>query len=230
MTEMTGEKLASYIDHTLLAATATSGDIKQHCKEAVEYGFCTVLTNPRWIPLVSELLIDSKVKVGSVISFPFGTELPKTKTTQAKEAIFAGADEIDMVADLASVIEGNRDYLLKDIKKIAKICHSMRPKVTLKIIIETAALTCEQKIFACQIAAEAGADFLKTSTGLHKAGGATTEDVYLLKANAAGCKVKAAGGIKTLQQTLDMIVAGADRIGTSSGVAIITEMIREKNQ
>ncbi|MBL7106705.1 MAG: deoxyribose-phosphate aldolase [Phycisphaerae bacterium] len=228
MTEI--QNLSSYIDHTLLTPTATSTDIERLCTEAIRYEFCSVCIHPRWISLAAELLIDSKVKVASVVGFPFGTELTKIKAAQAKEAIFAGADEIDMVADLAAIIEANDDYYLKDLMAVKKICHSMKPTVTLKVIIESAALTDQQKIFACRLADNVGVDFIKTSTGLHPAGGATIDDIKLMKINAPKCKIKAAGGIKTYQQAIDMIQAGAQRIGTSSGVQIIEQFKQDQNK
>jgi len=217
------KQLAGCIDHTLLNATATSEQIRQLCDEAKTYGFCAVSVNPRWVTLAAEQLHGSKVKVGGVVSLPLGADSTKIKVAQAKDAIFAGADEVDMVADLASIIEGDAKYLSNQLRAVLKVCRSMRPAVCLKVIIEAAALDGEQKIFACQIANEVGVDFVKTSTGMHPAGGATVEDVKLMKEYAPNCKVKAAGGIRTAQQALAMLEAGAERIGTSSGVQIINE-------
>jgi len=216
-------ELAGCIDLTLLDATATREQIEQQCRDAKTYGFHTVCVNGRWVPLVAELLADSKVAVGGVVSLPLGTDTTKIKVAQAKEAIFAGADEIDMVADLASIIEGDSNYLAYQLASVLKVCRSMRPVVVLKVIIESAALNDEQKIFACRIAQEVGVDFIKTSTGLHPAGGATVEDIKLMKETAPRCKIKAAGGIRTAKQALEMLAAGAQRIGTSSGVQIMTE-------
>jgi deoxyribose-phosphate aldolase len=218
------KQLASYIDHTLLEATATEERIKQLCQDAVEYGFHAICINPRWVPLAAELLHNTKVNVASVVSLPLGADSTKIKAAQAKDAIFAGADEIDMVADLAAIIEGDWQYLSSQLKAVLKVCRSMRPAVLLKVIIESTVLTREQKIFACQIANSCRVDFIKTSTGLHPAGGATVEDVTLIKENAPNCKVKAAGGIKTAKQAVEMLQAGAERIGTSSGVQIINEL------
>jgi len=128
-----------------------------------------------------------------------------------------------MVADLAAIIDGDSRYLLGQLQAVLKVCRSMRPAVLLKVIIESAALTDDQKIFACRIAQQAGVDFVKTSTGLHPAGGATLEDVKLMRESAPGCKVKAAGGIRTAEQAMEMLAAGAQRIGTSSGVRIVEE-------
>jgi len=157
------------------------------------------------------------------VSLPLGADTTKIKVAQAKEVIFAGADEIDMVADLAAIIQGDSRYLLGQLQAVLKVCRSMRPAVVLKVIIESAALTREQKKFACRIAQQAEVDFIKTSTGLHPAGGATLEDIKLIKETAPNCKIKAAGGIKTAKQTLEMLDAGAERIGTSSGVQIINQ-------
>jgi len=216
-------QLAGVIDHTLLAATATSDQIKQLCREAKEYGFFAVSVNPRWVALAAEELDGSKVKVGGVVSLPLGADSTKIKAAQANEAIFAGADEIDMVADLAAIIGGDSAYLSNQLLAVRKVCRSMRPPVLLKVIIESAALTREQKIFACQIADKCGVDFVKTSTGMNPAGGATVEDIRLMKEAAPRCRVKAAGGIRTVKQVLEMLEAGAERIGTSSGVQIINE-------
>ena len=217
------KNLACVIDHTLLDATATKEKIEQLCQEAKTYGFHTVCVNGRWLSSVAELLAGSKVAVGGVVSLPLGADSTKIKAAQTREAIFAGADEIDMVADLAAIIEGDSKYLADQLARVLKVCRSMRPAVVLKVIIESAALTNEQKIFACQIAKGVGVDFIKTSTGLHPAGGATVEDIKLMKETAPGCKIKAAGGIKTAKQAIEMLAAGAQRIGTSSGVQIVTE-------
>ena len=175
------------------------------------------------VTLAAEKLHGSKVKVGGVVSLPLGADSTKIKIAQAKDCIFAGADEIDMVADLAAIIEGDSKYLTNQLQAVLKVCRSMRPKVLLKVIIESAALTREQKIFACQIADKCGVDFVKTSTGMNPAGGATIEDVKLMKEAAPHCKVKAAGGIRTAKQAIDLLKAGAERIGTSSGIQIIKE-------
>jgi len=218
-----GKQLAGCIDHTLLSATATSEQIKQLCEQAKTYGFYSVCVNPRWVALAAEQLHNCIVKVGGVVSLPLGADLTKIKAAAARDAIFAGADEIDMVADLAAIIEGDSKYLVNQLQTVLKVCRSMQPKVLLKVIIESAALNKEQKIFACQIAEKAGVDFIKTSTGFHPAGGAMVEDIRLIRQTAPNCRIKAAGGIKTAKQTIEMLNAGADRLGTSSGVQIINE-------
>jgi deoxyribose-phosphate aldolase len=219
----TPEQLAGFMDHTLLSPTAAREQIEQLCQEAKEYGFCAVSLNPRWVSMAADLLAGSNVKVDGVISLPWGADTTKIKIAQAKENIFNGADEIDMVADLASIIAGDDRYLSKQLGEVRKVCHSMRPAVTLKVIIESAALTREQIIFACQIAQNAGVDFVKTSTGVHPAGGAKIEDVKLMKESAPNCRIKASGGIKTAKQAIEMLEAGAERIGTSSAVQIMSE-------
>jgi deoxyribose-phosphate aldolase len=216
-------ELAGVIDHTLLKPEATSEQIKRLCDEAKQYGFHSVFTNPKWTPLAADLLHGSNVATGGVVSFPYGSDFTKVKALQAKELILAGADEIDMVADISAIIEGDERRLARQLAAVRNVCHSMRPKVLLKVIIEAAVLTREQKIFICQIADKVGVDFVKTSTGTHHAGGATIEDVKLMKEYAPRCKVKASGGIRTAQDALAMLEAGADRIGTSSGVQIIEQ-------
>lgn len=220
---ISAEQLAGSIDHTLLEATATREKIEQLCQEAKDHGFHTVCVNSRWLPLVAEKMHNTKVQVGGVVSLPLGADSTKIKVAQAKDVIHAGADEVDMVADLASIIEGDSKYLANQLYSVLKVCHSMRPAVLLKVIIESAALNNEQIIFICRIAQDIGVDFIKTSTGLHPTGGASIEDIKLMKETAPNCKIKAAGGIKTAQQAIEMIDAGAERIGTSSGVKIINE-------
>jgi deoxyribose-phosphate aldolase len=221
--QISEKQLAGCIDHTLLDATATSAQIEKLCDEADEFGFHSVCVNGRWVNFAAERLAKSRVAVGGVVSLPLGADSTKIKVAQAKDAIFAGADEIDMVADLAAIIEGDSKYLQHQLQSVLKVCHSMRPAVILKVIIESAALNDEQIIFACQIAQKVGVDFIKTSTGLNPAGGATVQAIKLMKETAPRCKIKAAGGIRTAEQALDMLNAGAERIGASSSVKIITE-------
>ena len=223
MTVSNETELAAVLDHTLLKPEATISQIKQICDEAKHFGFHTVFTNPRWTPVVASLLHGSQVAVGGVVSFPFGNDFTKVKVIQARELILAGADEIDMVADIGVIIEGEEKYLARQFENALKVCRSMKPKVLLKVIIEAQALTREQKIRVCQIADRVGVDFVKTSTGTHYTGGATIDDVKLIKEYAPHCKVKASGGIRTAKQALEMLAAGADRLGTSSSVQIIEQ-------
>jgi len=220
---LSGQALAERIDHTLLRAEATQAEIARLCDEAVAYGFHAVCVNGRWLPWVADRLAGTPVQVAGVVSLPLGADTTKIKVLQAQEAIFAGADEIDMVADWAAIIEGDGPYLLHQFRSVLRECRSMRPPVLLKVIIESAALTHDQKVFACRVAQEAGVDFLKTSTGFHPAGGATVDDVRLMKETAPRCRIKAAGGIRTAEQALALLQAGADRIGTSAGVQIVSE-------
>ena len=221
---MTESDVAARIDHTLLKAEATQAEVLRLCDEAMTYGFHAVCVNGRWLSLTADRLQGTTVAVAGVVSLPLGADTTKIKVAQAQDAIYAGADEIDMVADLAAIVAGDAKYLLHQFLSVRKVCRSMRPAVLLKVIIESAALTTEQKVFACQVAEQAGVDFLKTSTGFHPAGGAAVEDIALMKRTAPGCRIKAAGGIKTAQQAMAMLEAGAERIGTSAGVAIIEEI------
>jgi deoxyribose-phosphate aldolase len=229
MTEkLTPETLAPRIDHTLLNAHATTDQIKRLCREAGEYNFHSVCVTPRWVPLAADILHGQTPCVCTVVGFPLGADTPRIKIAATKDAIMAGADEIDMVADLAAIIENDTRYTATEIALVARACHSMRPPVTLKVIIEAPALTEQQKITVCRIASDCRADFVKTSTGLLPTGGATPEDVKLMAENAPNCKVKAAGGIRTPDDCLKMIHAGAERIGTSSAVDIINRLAQDK--
>lgn len=218
------KQLAGCIEHTLLSATATQQQIEQLSREAAIFGFHSVCVNGRWIPFAAEILAGSNVAVGAVVSLPLGADSTKIKVAQAKDAIFSGADEVDMVADLAAIIEGDKKYLSNQLRQVLKVCRAMRPAVTLKVIIESAALNIEQKKFACRIAQEVGVDFIKTSTGMNPAGGATVEDIELMKETAPNCRIKAAGGIRTAKQAVEMLEAGAERIGTSSSIKILEEL------
>lgn len=218
---MDAKRLASYIDHTNLSATARRGDIAELCDSAIRLSFCSVCVNQRWVEFCSDRLCDSGVKVCTVIGFPLGADSRGAKVSAVKEAIRLGADEVDVVADLAAVQASDGGYLTKEFVEILKVCGAVRPGVVMKVIIEAAALSDEQKIFVCKVADICGVDFVKTSTGMHKAGGATVADVELMKKYASRCKVKAAGGIRTADAMLEFIEAGAERIGTSCGVSIV---------
>ena len=220
----TKAELAKYIDHTFLSSTTSEQDVRRVCAEAVEYGFWSVCFLPRWTSLAADILHGKDVKIDGVAGFPFGADSAKIKAAQAEDVIMAGADEVDMVADLAAIMEGDRKYFEAELKAVLKVCRSMTPAVPLKVIIESAALTVEQKVFACQVAQDVGVDFIKTSTGLNPAGGATVEDVKLMAETAPKCRIKAAGGIRTAKEALDMIEAGASRIGTSASVQIVEQL------
>ena len=212
------KNLSSYIDHTILKADASEKDVIKLCKEAVEYSFCSVCVNSSRVLLASEKLKNSSVKVCSVVGFPLGAMNSEAKGFEASIAVSEGAEEIDMVINVGMLKEGKLDDFEKDIKSVRRSCGE---GIILKVIIETALLTDDEKKTACRIAEKAGADFVKTSTGF-STGGATTEDVELMK-NAVGEKtgVKASGGIRTYEDAVKMIKAGATRLGTSSGIAIL---------
>ena len=227
---MNEKEFASRIDHTLLGATTTSEQVKRLCQEARACGFYSVCVNSRWTDLAADELHGSQIKVSTVVAFPLGADSTKIKISSIKEAIFSGADEIDMVADLAAIIEGDWKYLTGQFRAAMKVCRSMKPPVVLKIIIESAALSMEQKMTACQIAENCGVDFIKTSTGMHHLGGATIEDIKLIRSIAPRCKVKASGGIRTARAAIAMLEAGADRIGTSSSMEIMNQFRTESSQ
>jgi len=209
------------LDHTLVKSDATKEDVERMCMEAEKYGFGCVCVNPTYVSLATQLLKETNVKVSSTVGFPFGVTLPEVKAFEAWRALENGAREIDMVINLSALKSGDYETVRKDIEMVVDIKRLYRD-VTVKVIIETGLLTDKEKVLACKIAKEAGVDFVKTSTGLF--GGATVEDVRLMRKTVGReMGVKAAGGIRTLQQALAMIEAGADRIGTSTAVAIIKE-------
>ena len=223
MTIQTKEQLAKYFDHTLLDCMAVKADIRRVCDEAVEYGFYAVCVQPRWVALCADILLGTGAKVVSVAGFPYGTNVSKVKAFEADAVIMDGADEVDIVADMASVIASDANYLRRDFEAVLKVCHSVGPNVPLKVIIESAALNEQQIRFVCGIAQDTGVDFVKTSTGFHKAGGANVDDVKLMAEAAPRCKIKAAGGIRMLEQTLAFIEAGVSRSGASGSVQIIEQ-------
>ena len=227
MSKVTPSQLAACIDHTLLKPEATAWQIDQLCEQAIELGCWAVCVNLFWLPRVAERLARSKapVKVVAVVAFPSGAIPTALKVAQARWALDHGADEIDMVANIGALCDGQDQLVQDDIAAVAEAVHSASADKLLKVILETAALTTEQKILACRLAANAGADFVKTSTGTHPAGGATVDDVALLAQHATGLmKVKAAGGIRDATTALAMIAAGAHRLGTSAAPDIITQL------
>lgn len=219
---MSGKEIARYIDHTALKPQTTEKEIIQLCKEAKEYNFAAVCVNPCYVNLAAKLLIGTKVKVATVIGFPLGAETSQAKAFAARDALQNGAHEIDMVINLGALKTGRLDIVKEDIQMVVKGCQKEDAKGLVKVIIETCLLSKAEKETACRLALEAGADFVKTSTGF-AGGGATVEDVKLMKEIVGqNAGVKASGGIRDLQKTLLLIEAGADRIGTSSGVAIVS--------
>lgn len=221
------------IDHTCLKTEATRADIKQLCEEAKRYNFGCVFVNPSYVELVRELLENTKVKVGTVVGFPLGANTSTVKRLEASDAVDCGAQEIDMVLNVGTLKSGDLSFVEQDIFSVVDVVRKKQleqktEEIVVKVIIETCYLTDEEKIVACQLIEKAGANFVKTSTGLGSAG-ATVEDVKLLRAHLSPrMGVKASGGIRTLDQTLRMLEAGANRIGTSSGVQMIEELINKK--
>jgi deoxyribose-phosphate aldolase len=221
LTFMRSQNIASLIDHTLLKPEATAAQIRQVCEEAVHFGFASACTNPCYVPLAAELVRGSAVKVCTVAGFPLGATTTDAKVFEAQEAIQHGAHEIDMVMNVGTLKSGDGDALEDDIRRVADACH--RGKAICKVILENCLLTDEEKVRACKIAVRAGADYVKTSTGFG-AGGATVEDVALMRATVGPTMgVKASGGIRTYEDLMRMVAAGATRIGTSSGVKIVEQ-------
>jgi deoxyribose-phosphate aldolase len=212
-------EIAKAIDHTVLKADALTEDIRNLCLEAKEYNFASVCVNPFYVPLCSRMLENSDVKVCTVIGFPLGANESTTKRFEAEMAVNNGAQEIDMVINIAKLKEGDYNYIYKDISEVveaAKLGNALT-----KVIIETCYLTDDEKIKACIISSKAGADFVKTSTGFGSSG-AEAGDVALMKyLSGSKMKVKASGGIRTREDAEIMMSMGADRIGTSSGVKIL---------
>lgn len=217
--KISNKKIASIIDHTILKADAKEEDIIKLCKEAIEYSFFSVCINSCYVSLAKSILKESSVKVCTVVGFPLGAMISEAKAFEAKKAIECGADEIDMVINIGFVKSKKFDLVEKDILDVR---NAAKGKI-LKVIIETCLLTDEEKTQVCLIAKNIGADFVKTSTGF-SAGGATSEDVYLMRKTVGeDMGVKASGGVRTFEDALKMIEAGATRLGTSNGVAIVRE-------
>jgi len=210
--------IAKMIDHTLLKANTTKAQIVQLCKEAKEYGFASVCVNPTWVATAAELLKGTDVKVCTVIGFPLGANTPETKAFETKDAIEKGATEVDMVINIGALKDGDDELVERDIRAVVE---AAKGKALVKVIIETCLLSEEEKVRACRLAVQAGADYVKTSTGF-STGGATVEDIALMRKTVGpNIGVKASGGVRDLQGAEAMIEAGATRIGTSSGVAIV---------
>ncbi len=226
-TDVDKKELAGMIDHTLLKPEAALSEIKQLCEEAKQHNFASVCVNPSYVSTCFDLLKSSNVKVCTVIGFPLGATTTQSKFYEAEEAIKNGAEELDMVINIGRLRDKDYDYVYNDLKTIADI--SKKYLCTSKVILETCLLTDDEKVAACLIAKEAGLDFVKTSTGFSKAG-ATVRDVALMKF-VVGDKhrVKAAGGIRSYDDAAAMINAGADRLGASAGIKIISGQISNGN-
>ena len=218
--------LAKCIDHTFLKPDATESQIRQLCKEAAQFGFATVCVNPAWVGLCLQLLRGTDVGVCTVAGFPLGASPADVKAYEARRAIFDGAKEVDMVINVGKLKSGRDAEVLDEIRQVAQAVHDGGAR--LKVIIEAALLSSEEKVRACTLAMQARADFVKTSTGFGPSG-ATAEDVALIRrivGNEVG--VKAAGGIRDLATVRQMIAAGATRIGASAGVKIVEEAISKR--
>jgi deoxyribose-phosphate aldolase len=216
------DRLARMIDSTNVKAVATKSVIYALCAEAVQHGFGCVCVNPVYVKLAAKTLKDSNVKVSSTVGFPFGVSLSETKAFEAAKAVEDGADEVDMVTNLGALKSGDFDAVKRDIAAVVDVKHVSR-EIIVKVIIETAYLTQEEKVVACTLAKEAGADFVKTSTGFFGSG-ATIEDVKLMRDTVGKhMGVKAAGNIRTYADAAAMIEAGASRIGTSAAAAVIKD-------
>jgi deoxyribose-phosphate aldolase len=221
------QNLAGKIDHTLLKPDATEDEIILLCDEAIKYHFASVCINPSFVSLCSKMLSSSDVKVCTVIGFPLGANTTEVKRFEAEQAIYNGAEEIDMVMNVGQLKSQNYGYVFNDIQQV--VLAAKKHNVVCKVILETALLTDDEKVKACVICKDAGADFVKTSTGFSK-GGATVGDVALMKyvvGSAIG--VKASGGIRSRQDAEAMIASGADRIGASASVKIVTGEKSESN-
>jgi deoxyribose-phosphate aldolase len=216
------KSVARVIEHTLLQPDATRAQVIQLCNEAAQFGFAAVCVQPCWTALAVAHLHLSPVKVASVVGFPHGATLTTAKRLEAIEILRLGADELDMVLNLGALKSGELAGVQSEIRAVVEVAHQAGALV--KVILETALLSREEKVLACQLALAAGADFVKTSTGFSSAG-ATVDDVALLRATVKDrAGVKAAGGIRTASDVAAMLAAGADRIGTSSAIGILREL------
>lgn len=210
-------KLNKFIDHTLLKQDASLTQIDQLLAEAKEYDFASVCVNPTWVARAAEVLKGSDVKVCTVVGFPLGANTPAVKAFETKDAVANGADEIDMVINVGALKSGNLELVEEDIRAVVEASGNK----LVKVIIEACLLTDSEKVMACQLAQKAGADFVKTSTGF-STGGATVADVALMRQTVGpDMGVKAAGGARSYEDAVAFVEAGATRIGTSSGVAIV---------
>lgn len=219
-------KIAQMIDHTALKADTLESQIVTLCEEAREYHFASVCVNPTWVKKAAELLQGSEVKVCTVIGFPLGANTPEVKAFETAQAIKDGADEVDMVINIAALKDGNNELVEADIKAVVD---AAKGKALTKVIIESCLLTDEEKVRACELAVKAGADFVKTSTGF-STGGATKEDIALMRKTVGpNIGVKASGGVRNAEDAETMINAGATRIGASAGIAIVNGLTADSD-
>lgn len=219
-------KINQYIDHTLLKADASLALVEKLCAEAKEYEFFSVCINSYYVKKAAALLAGSNVKVCTVVGFPLGASTMETKRFEAMKAVAEGAREIDMVINVSAIKSGEWQYVLDDMSSLAQVCHQQGS--LLKVILETCLLTQEEKIKACELAVKAKVDFVKTSTGF-STGGATVEDVKLMRSLVGTMGVKASGGIRDAETARKMIEAGATRLGTSASVEIVKGLTSSAN-
>jgi len=226
---MSRRQLAHIIDSTLIKPTATKNEIIKLCTEAKKHEFCCAVVNPYYVPLAHHILKTSTTKVCSTVGFPLGATLTETKAKETQKLVKLGAQELDMVINISALKSKEHKTVQQDIQAVVTTAKHQNPNTTIKAIIETNLLTNTEKTKACQLAKQAKADYVKTSTGLFGEG-ATVKDIKLMrKAVGNEMGIKAAGGIRTLKDTLAMIQAGANRIGTSTAQKIIEEMPKDKN-
>ena len=224
-TPLSPQQVAAIIDHTLLKPDATRGQVEQLCAEAVEHKFACAFVNPTWVALAVGITRGTGVVVGAPVGFPLGANLGSTKRLEAEDLLRLGAHDLDMVLNVGALKSGNRKLVQNDIRGVVDIAHAAGAVV--KVILECSLLSLEEKIVACELSVAAGADYVKTSTGF-STGGATIDDVALMRGvvgDRAG--VKASGGVKTGNDALAMIQAGATRIGTSSGIQILRDLAQD---
>ena len=213
--------IADKIDHTMLKAEASEDTIRRYCREAVSCGFASVCVNSSYVPLVSRLLAGTGVKTCCVAGFPLGAMSTAAKAFESRRAVEDGADEVDMVLHIGALKDKKDDYVREDIRQVVQAVKGANPSALVKVILETCLLTEEEICRGCRLAEEAGADYVKTSTGF-STGGAAAKDVALMKKTVGSrMKVKASGGIRTPEQARAMLAAGADRIGAGNGVILL---------
>lgn len=220
------KNIAQYIDHTILNADATDADVQRICLEAKEYNFKTVCIQPFWVSYAKDLFHDSDVGITTVIGFPLGANTTEIKVAEAELAVEQGASDVDMVINIGALKSEDYSTVAQDIKSVVD---AVAGRAIVKVIIETSLLTKTEKIRASELAKQAGADFVKTSTGF-STGGATLEDIRLMRATVGPeMGVKASGGVRSYEDALAMIDAGATRIGASSGIAIVEDEAKANN-
>ena len=220
---LTPAELAARIDHTLLRPQASPADIDRLCDEGLAYGFAAVCVNPCYAARAARRLAGRRPAVCTVVGFPLGANASRVKSCEAAQALDDGASELDMVLPLGAALAGDLDAVCRDVQAVLAARDRLNPRALVKVILETAVLPADTIIALCGRLSDLGADFLKTSTGFHPAGGATVAHVRLLAAHRGRCRVKAAGGIRNLAAALALLAAGADRLGASASLAILDQ-------